>query len=98
MTCHMMANAMAEDPKLRYIKVNIFAIDPVPGLFQFAEHRTKIKPNVNNYYAVYARHEASVGFTPVMPNNLDVRSKIAIYVCRDVMLLLWVIHQKPVTV
>lgn len=78
-TCHMMANAMAKDPKLRHIKVNIFAIDPVPGLFQFAEHRTKIKPNVHDYYAVYARHEASVGFTPVMPNNLDVRGKIAIY-------------------
>lgn len=78
-TCHMMANAMAKDPGLCHIKVNIFAIDPVPGACQFAEHRTKIKSNVHDYYVVYARHEASVGFTPVMANNLDVRGKIAIY-------------------
>lgn len=75
----MMANAMAKDPKLSHIKVNIFAIDPVPGLFQFAKHRTKIKSNVHDYYVVYARHEASLGFTPVMANNLDVSGKIAFY-------------------
>ena len=30
-SCHMLANAMAEDPQLKHVPVNIFAIDRYPG-------------------------------------------------------------------
>ncbi|BEM90457.1 hypothetical protein SME46J_49270 (plasmid) [Serratia marcescens] len=66
-TCHMMANAMLNDPMLSTIPVNIFAIDPVPGLGQFAKHRTMIGSNVRDYCVVYARDERSLGFGPTLP-------------------------------
>lgn len=67
-SCHMLANAMFEDDQLKNIPVNIFAVDPVPGLKNFQKHRTSIPANVNNYVAVYARDERSRGFTPTVPN------------------------------
>jgi hypothetical protein len=67
-SCHMLANAMFQDPALRDIPVNIFSIDPVPGMDNFQAHRTSIDYNVKNYVAVYARDERSYGFSPIVPN------------------------------
>ncbi len=67
-TCHMLANAMFNDPELSNIPINIFAVDPVPGLGNFKAHRTSIPANVVNYVAVYARDERSKGFKPTLPS------------------------------
>ncbi len=67
-TCHMLANAMFKDPELTNIPVNIFAVDPVPGLGNFQAHRTSIPANVVNYVGVYARDERSKGFGPTLPS------------------------------
>lgn len=69
-TCHMMANAMLKDPVLATIPVNIFAIDPVPGVFNFQKKRTTLGTNVRQYHAIYARDEHSTGFTPILPSIL----------------------------
>ena len=66
-SCHMLANALFEDEQLKHIPVNIFAIDPVPGIGNFQPHRTSIPANVNDYIAVYARDERSKGFAPTIP-------------------------------
>ncbi|HHR6132092.1 TPA: hypothetical protein ACS72K_003737 [Providencia alcalifaciens] len=66
-TCHMMANAMLNMPQLSNVNVNIFAVDPVPGLGNFAPHRTLLGRNVRQYCAIYARDEHSIGFTPTLP-------------------------------
>jgi hypothetical protein len=66
-SCHMLANAMFNDPELQRIKVNIFAVDPVPGLGNFTPERTTLNNNVFNYVAVYARDERSRGFAPTIP-------------------------------
>lgn len=66
-TCHMMANAMLKDHELANIPVNIFAIDPVPGVSNFQNKRTALGANVQQYHAIYARDERSIGFTPILP-------------------------------
>lgn len=70
-SCHMMANAMANDPELKHIPVNIFAVDPVPGPANFQTHRTAIGPNVREYVAFYARDERSKGFSCVIPTHTE---------------------------
>ncbi len=67
-TCHMFANAMASDPELAHLPINIFACDPVPGQGQFDTHRIDIRGNVQNYVAIYAADERSRGFSPVLPS------------------------------
>jgi hypothetical protein len=49
--------------------VNIFAIDPVPGIGNFQEHRVKLQSNVKEYIAFYARDERSKGFSCVIPQT-----------------------------
>ena len=66
-TCHMMANALREDPETARIPVRIFANDPVPGLGQFRARRTLLGDNVEEYIAVYSRDERSFGFMPIIP-------------------------------
>ena len=66
-SCHMLANALFKDEQLKHIPVNIFAIDPVPGVRNFQPNRTSIPANVDNYIAVYARDERSKGFAPTVP-------------------------------
>ena len=66
-TCHMFANALAETQEWADVPVNIFACDPVPGQGKFQKHRIKLQKNVANYVAIYARHERSRGFSPILP-------------------------------
>lgn len=68
-SCHMLANAMFKDAELKNIPVNIFAIDPVPGIGNFQEHRVKLNPNVKEYVGIYARDERSKGFSCVIPQT-----------------------------
>lgn len=68
-TCHMFANAMAQDPDLVNIPVNIFACDPVPGAGKFQQHRYDLsRANVATYVGMFATDERSQGFTPVLPS------------------------------
>ncbi|WDY57202.1 hypothetical protein [Pseudomonas sp. PSKL.D1] len=66
-SCHMLANAMAQDPELKNIPVNIFAIDPVPGIGNLQSHRVKLAGNVKEYVGFFSRDERSKGFACVIP-------------------------------
>jgi hypothetical protein len=68
-SCHMLANAMFKDSALKNIPVNIFAIDPVPGIGNFQEQRVKLNANVKEYVGFYARDERSKGFSCVIPQT-----------------------------
>ena len=70
-TTHMFANALALDPVLKNIPVNLIAVDPVPGTGQFQTHRTTIPSNVKNYVAFYARDERSLGFAATLARVAD---------------------------
>ncbi|MFF7862020.1 hypothetical protein [Pseudomonas monteilii] len=77
-SCHMLANAMAQDPVLRDIPVNIFAIDPVPGIGNVQTERTTLAANVREYVGFYSRDERSKGFACVIP-SVDSSTQICIY-------------------
>ncbi|WP_236187813.1 hypothetical protein [Pseudomonas paraglycinae] len=68
-SCHMLANAMFNDSALKNIPVNIFAIDPVPGIGNFQDQRVKLNSNVKEYVGFYARDERSKGFSCVIPQT-----------------------------
>lgn len=68
-SCHMLANAMAGDPALRHIPVNIFAVDPVPGPLNFQLEKIHLGKNVKEYVGFYARDERSKGFACVIPRT-----------------------------
>jgi hypothetical protein len=65
----MLANAMFNDSALKSIPVKILAIDPVPGIGNFQEHRVKLNSNVKEYVGFYARDERSKGFSCVIPQT-----------------------------
>jgi hypothetical protein len=61
-TCHMMAHAIQDSwPE---IKVNIFAVDPVPGGSHkiHSEAQLNIPSNVANYFGVLAKHDRKLFF------------------------------------
>jgi hypothetical protein len=66
-TCHMIANPLYDDPELREIPVNIFAVDPVPGgIYKLhSKAQLEVKANVANYRGVIAIHDRKLGFRPV---------------------------------
>jgi len=77
-SCHMLANAMAEDPLLRDIPVNIFAIDPVPGTGNVQSRRVKLAGNVHEYVGFYSRDERSNGFACVIP-AVESNTRMCVY-------------------
>ncbi|NDK97906.1 hypothetical protein [Photorhabdus bodei] len=77
-SCHMLANAMLKDPALEKIPVNIFAIDPVPGILNFQQEKVSLGKNVREYVAFYARDERSKGFSCVIPET-DPSTAVHIY-------------------
>ncbi|MBK4991732.1 hypothetical protein [Pseudomonas sp. S36] len=77
-SCHMLANAMAQDPVLRDIPVNIFAIDPVPGVGNVQRERIALGSNVREYVGFYSRDERSKGFACVVP-SVEEGTRICIY-------------------
>jgi len=77
-SCHMLANAMLEDPQLKHIPVNIFAVDPVPGPLNFQKERVTLGGNVREYVGFFARDERSKGFACVIPHTHSA-TKTSIY-------------------
>lgn len=77
-SCHMLANAMFKDPQLKDIPVNIFAVDPVPGVLNLQPHRIKLEANVRQYVGFYSRDERSSGFACVIPETSP-QTKMHIY-------------------
>lgn len=76
-SCHMLANAMAQDPELADVPVNIFAIDPVPGINNLQAHRLHLAANVKEYVGFFSRDERSKGFACVIPTtHPDTRTHI----------------------
>lgn len=68
-SAHMLANAMADDPQLAHVPVNIFAIDPVPGINNLQPHRLHLRTNVKEYVGFFSRDERSKGFACVIPST-----------------------------
>ncbi|PWB33728.1 hypothetical protein DCO48_08705 [Pseudomonas sp. SDI] len=68
-SCHMLANAMFKDPQLKHIPVNIFVVDPVPGVLNLQQHRVELAANVKEYVGFYSRDERSKGFACVVPRT-----------------------------
>ncbi len=69
-TCFKIANALAEDPATRHIKVNIFAIDPVPGGSALNNHMWRnvaLSGNIGMCAVVLAQHDRRSLFAPVYP-------------------------------
>ncbi|WP_339544869.1 hypothetical protein [Pseudomonas sp. RA_35y_Pfl2_P32] len=66
-SCHMLANMMLNDPELKSVAVNIFAVDPVPGPLNFQPERVTLGANVKDYVGFFARDERSKGFSCVIP-------------------------------
>lgn len=66
-SCHMLANMMLNDPELKQVPVNIFAVDPVPGPMNFQPERVTLGVNVKEYVGFFARDERSKGFSCVIP-------------------------------
>ncbi|WP_409260731.1 hypothetical protein [Pseudomonas putida] len=77
-SCHMLANAMAQDPVLQHTPVNIFAVDPVPGILNVQKARAVLAANVRQYVGFYARDERSRGFACVVP-EVAVGTRMSIY-------------------
>ncbi len=64
-TCFMLANKLYHlNPN---IKVNIIAVDPVPGHFSFRKETVTLKKNVTNFYGIYAKDDRSYILQPVIP-------------------------------
>jgi hypothetical protein len=58
-TCHMTAHALANDPQTRHLRVNIFAIDPVPGPGNFDDdNKITLPANVDYYIGIIMEDEA----------------------------------------
>jgi len=66
-SCFEMANALANDPETRDIKVNIFALDPVPGGVNNFKNIHRLQSNVATFIAIYAADERSVAFNALLP-------------------------------
>ena len=68
-SCHMLANMMLDDPELKQVPVNIFAVDPVPGPLNFQPERVTLGANVKEYVGFFARDERSKWFCCVIPQT-----------------------------
>ncbi len=69
-TCFKIASALAEDPSTKNIKVNIFAVDPVPGGSAFNNDMWKkiaVTGNLGMCSVVLAQHDRRKLFAPVYP-------------------------------
>lgn len=81
-TCTMIAHAMKEVPELAPIKVNIFAIDPVPGPGHWNDvDKVTIPDNVKNYTAVLMEDEQrkimkAVPVVEVVDDEAELKRKV----------------------
>jgi hypothetical protein len=75
-TCHMIANALADDRDLCDVPVNIFAVDPVPGGWFHDDTKLKIQDNVRHYCGVFAVHDRKIAFKPAV---VEQRNNVTLY-------------------
>ncbi|MFH6954562.1 hypothetical protein ACHSBP_15830 [Pseudoalteromonas sp. XMcav1-K] len=66
-SCFEFANILNKHPLANTIKVNIFALDPVPGGVNPFQDYKKLGANVAHFVAVFAEDERSSGFKARMP-------------------------------
>lgn len=66
-SCFEFANILNKHPMANQIKVNIFALDPVPGGVNPFQNYKKLGANVAHFVAVFAEDERSSGFKARMP-------------------------------
>ncbi|AIY65061.1 hypothetical protein [Pseudoalteromonas piratica] len=66
-SCFEFANILNKHPMTNHIKVNIFALDPVPGGINPFKDYKKLGANVSHFVAVFAEDERSSGFKARMP-------------------------------
>lgn len=71
---------MFKNPTLKDIPVNVFGIDPVPGVGNTHEGNCTLSPNVKNAYFIYAMDERSGFFSPIIPIAKDANSTRVKYV------------------
>jgi hypothetical protein len=65
------ANACLSDSYISSARINIFAVDPVPGPGNFSKNITTLGSNVDCFEAYYAAHEQSACFHPVIPTRAE---------------------------
>lgn len=70
-TCHMLSHALHADPETKAIRVNIFALDPVPGPGNFGPEQITIPPNCFRYTAIFQEDEARKIMRPVVVDPLN---------------------------
>lgn len=70
-TCHMLSHALHADPETDKIRVNIFALDPVPGPGNFGPEQITIPGNCFRYTAVFQEDEARKVMRPVVVDPLN---------------------------
>ena len=71
-TCHMLAHALASEPKTQNITVNIFAADPVAGPGNRTDPRKNTLPgNVDSYFAIVAENENRKIMKPVNVGRIE---------------------------
>ena len=69
-----LAAIMSKDPGLAHLPINMFVVDPVPGLLNPLSDdfdKFRVTSNVKNFFAVYAEDERSIGFSPIIPKIDD---------------------------
>jgi hypothetical protein len=71
-TCTMLAYVLKDSPDFKDVKINIFAIDPVPGPGNWDDPgKVTVSDNVQNYTAVLMEDEKRKAFTPVLVEKLE---------------------------
>lgn len=55
------------DSSVKDTKINIFAIDPVPGTGEWYSILTQLSPNIANYVGIYAWDHLDTGFSALVP-------------------------------
>lgn len=69
--CISLASRMSQEKELKDIAVNIFGIDPVPGIGNTHDGNRRLTTNVKHAFFVYAGHEKSGCFAAVIPEAVD---------------------------
>ncbi|MDD9950612.1 MAG: hypothetical protein OXT67_03510 [Zetaproteobacteria bacterium] len=81
-TAILVANLLAADERLGSLRINLFAIDPVPGPFLRARKHASIPANVQNYIGIYQLDHLQPGAEPILPEFASAHTRVALYPMR----------------
>jgi hypothetical protein len=70
-TCHMLSHALHADPDTKLIRVNILALDPVPGPGNFGPEQITIPGNCFNYTGIFQQDESRKIMRPVVVDPVN---------------------------